>query len=49
MMRAQRFFEALLSPIGVLDVMEEVEVTRYELLNFMNSTSQTFVGIKEEH
>lgn len=44
----EKFFGAWISPEGVASVMREVEVTRYELISFMNTTRIVLKGIKEE-
>ncbi|RXN28332.1 envelope poly [Labeo rohita] len=45
---AEKFFQALIPSLGVSFLQNEVEVTRYELISFMNTTKVMMEGIKEE-
>ncbi len=42
------FWKSIIPNIGVSDLQIEVEVTRYELITFMNDTTIIFDGIKQE-
>ncbi len=44
----ETFWKSIIPNIGVSDLQIEVEVTRYELIQFMNDTTRIFDGIKQE-
>lgn len=44
----ERFFEAVFPGIGVSSLQIEVEVTRYELISFINTTRDTLAGVQQE-
>ncbi|KAL1274566.1 hypothetical protein QQF64_027380 [Cirrhinus molitorella] len=45
---AEKFFHAVIPALGVSLLQIEVEITRYELISFMNTTKVMVEGIKEE-
>ncbi|KAL1248883.1 hypothetical protein QQF64_022201 [Cirrhinus molitorella] len=45
---AEKFFHAVIPALGVSLLQIEVEITRYELISFMNTTKVMMEGIKEE-
>ncbi|XP_051965931.1 syncytin-2-like [Xyrauchen texanus] len=45
---AEKLLAAFVPGIGVASVMEEVQVTRYELISFIDTTNIMMEGIKEE-
>ncbi len=44
----EKFWESIIPNIGISELQIEVEVTRYELIKFMNDTTIIFDGIKQE-